>query len=392
MRARTMLLVLGGLTSLLGVASVFARAHPVHAEPFVPSSDSQVVEQLPTLFRDAKTAPSPDPVMAEQRAREAMQRYQRSGDPRLLGRAEAELSTFWESSDAPVPIVVLRAKLRATNHDFESALADLRLALERDPNDAQALFERATIAAVLGRYEGARGDCRRLAPLVSELFGVGCSAAIRGVTGDARAAAAELSSALQRAGHRSREESGWAESLLGELWLRGGETERAERSLKQALLDTPEDPYTLATLADLLLDAGRAAEVPSLLANFERLDGLLLRLTIAEKRLNRGTFRAHSRELSQRFGDARLRGSAVHRREEARFELSVLGNPGRALELALENFAVQREPWDVRLVLETALESGQPRRANEAAAFIRQSGLADPRVLSLVQKSSEAGR
>jgi Flp pilus assembly protein TadD len=321
-----------------------------------------------------------------------MQRYQRSGDPRHLGRAEAELAAFWESNDAPVPIVVLRAKLRATNHEFDAALADLSFALGREPHDAQALFERATVSAVLGHYERARADCTQLAPLVSELFGAGCSAAIRGVTGDARAAAAELSSALQRSRQPSREDRAWAESLLGELWLRCGDTERAERSLRQALLDAAEDPYTLGTLADLLLDAGRAAEVLPLLEGFERLDGLLLRLTIAERHLNRATFRAHSRELGQRFSDARLRGSALHRREEARFELSVLGNAERALELALANFAVQREPWDVRLVLQAALESEQPQRAREALAFIAQGGLEDPSVRRLVRKLSEAER
>jgi hypothetical protein len=158
------------------------------------------------------------------------------------------------------------------------------------------------------------------------------------------------------------------------------------------LAAAPDDPYTLATLADLLLDTGRPAEVSALLSRLEHLDALLLRLTIAEKHSSSGKWGEHARALAERFEDARLRGSAVHRREEARFELAVRGNAARALELALANFAVQREPWDVRLVLEAALESGQLRRADEALGFVARSGLEDPRVRRLVQALSEARR
>lgn len=389
MRARRVLAVVGALTALLGLTSLVTSPRPARAQPFVPSSDLQVLEHVPKRLPGAQREPSRDPLVAEQRARYALELYQRNADPRQLGRAEAELGAFWESSQAPVPIVVLRARLRATNHEFEAALGDLNAALAREPDDAQARFERATISTVLGRYDQARADCGRLAPLVSDLFGVGCRAAIRGLTGDARAAAADLAETLGRSPRRPAER-GWAESLLGELWLRAGDTPRAEQSLKAALRSTPDDPYTLATLADLLLDAGRDAEVVSLLRRHESVDALLLRASIAEKRLALGKFQAHAVELGERFDAERLRGSEVHRREQARFELSVRGNAQRALELALANFAVQREPWDVRLVLEAALQSRQPRRADRACRFVAESGLEDPWVRRLVQKLAEA--
>jgi len=392
-------LVGGGASLGLAALLIVARPAAARSEPFVPSSDQQVLERLPQRWGERAerppaavlTAPR-DPQLAEQRAQDDIREYQRTSDPRFLGRAEAQLAAFWEASDAPVPIVVLRAKLRASNHDFEPALRDLDLALDREPRHAQALLERATIATVLGRYAAARVDCQRLAPLVSELYWLGCTAAIRGVTGDASAAADELTRALARAGNISPAERGWAESLIGELLLRSGDAPRAERSLQSALEKMPGDAYTLSTLSDLLLEQGRPAEVVVLLAKLERVDGLLLRLAIAEKRSKSPGERAHVRELGERFADARLRGSDVHRREEARFELELGGDVKHALELSLANFKVQREPWDVRLVLEASLATAEPSRAREALEFAQSSGLEDPAIRRLMRAVSEVAR
>ena len=399
-RARLFALLFGG-GAILGLIALLVLASPARARvrPFVPSSDEQVLEHLPQRWGPresiAAAAGGPtasDPVQAELLAREEIRHYQRTSDPRYLGRAEAKLAAFWDRADAPAPIIVLRAKLRASNHEFEAALVDLNLVLGRQPRDAQALLERATIATVLGRYEGAQTDCQRLAPLVPDLFAVGCRAAVQGVTGDAAAAAGELRAALGRMIGALPSDVSWAESLLGELALRQGDSREAELCFRRALSGAAEDAYTLSALGDLLLDQKRPAEAVALLSRFARIDGLLLRLTIAEQLAGLPAAKAHVFELAERFADARLRGSNVHRREEARFELVLRGDAERALSLALANFAVQREPWDVRLVLEAALAAHQPERARSVAVFVESSKLEDPTITRLVRELRGAKR
>jgi hypothetical protein len=56
-----------------------------------------------------------------------------------------------------------------------------------------------------------------------------------------------------------------------------------------------------------------------------------------------------------RFEASRLRGDRVHVREEARFTLHLLNDPKKALQLAQENWQVQKEPADARILLESAL-------------------------------------
>jgi tetratricopeptide (TPR) repeat protein len=373
----------GALVILLGILAL-TKPGRARSGPFIPRSDAEVLERLPERLGAARLAkPSTDPAQAERRAREQLELYGQTSDPRFLGRAEAQLGAFWPQAQPPLGIAVLRAKIRASNHEFGAALNDLNQVLARDSEQVQARFERATIQTVLARYDLAEQDCEQLRPLVSRLFATGCDALIAGATGRAAVAREALKRELESARDVSPAQISWAESVLGELALRTGDASEAERAFRRALASAPEDAYTLGALADLLLDQRRFREVVELLGRFERLDGLLLRLAIAEGFL--GGSKAHVDELGERFEAARLRGSAVHQREEARFELSLREDPEKALALALANFAVQREVWDTRLLLETALAARKPAAAQGALALVRRSGLEDPTIARLVR-------
>jgi hypothetical protein len=65
--------------------------------------------------------------------------------------------------------------------------------------------------------------------------------------------------------------------------------------------------------------------------------------------------------------------------------------PDEALALALANFAVQREPADVRLVLAAALAAGRPDAAAPVLAWLERSGLEDVATDRLVRQLAEAG-
>ncbi len=388
---RTWLLVAPLL--LLGVAAAVTllRPAPANADVYVPKTDAEVLETLPgpvanTWLQTAAQASSSAPLDADAavlRARAELTLYQESADPRYLGRAEAALGNFWDEASPPEPILVLRARIRQSNHDFLVALADLDQALTLSPNDAQALLDRASIQTVLGRYDAARRDCQTLETLTAPLYVVVCRAAIAGVTGSAAAAAAELSQVLS-APRVEVEDRCWAESLQGELATRLGQSAQAEAHFRGVLAACPNDSYARGALADLLLDLQRYPELISLLADSTRQDALLLRLTIAERQLRSPNFDSHLKDLEQRFEEARLRGNQVHRREEARFELSLKDAPARALALATANFRVQREPADVRIALESALAAGHPESARDVIAFVSASKLEDPHVAALL--------
>jgi len=100
----------------------------------------------------------------------------------------------------------------------------------------------------------------------------------------------------------------------------------------------PHDAYLKAAYADFLLDRDRPREVLPLLRNDTKNDPLLLRLALAEQRLpdERDAFARHRADLAARFDAARRRGDSLHRREEARFRLTIDGVVGDSVSAGVE--------------------------------------------------------
>jgi hypothetical protein len=76
--------------------------------------------------------------------------------------------------------------------------------------------------------------------------------------------------------------------------------------------------------------------------------------------------------LRARFAASQLRGDRVHLREEARFTLELLGDPQAALALARENWTVQKELPDLRLLLESSLASSDLATLASARQWLRR--------------------
>jgi hypothetical protein len=73
------------------------------------------------------------------------------------------------------------------------------------------------------------------------------------------------------------------------------------------------------------------------------------------------------------------RQEVVHRREQARFYLDVMGDAAAALQAAEANWGVQHEPADILLLLRAARAAGRASAAAPALQFLRQNGTEDVR-------------
>jgi hypothetical protein len=162
---------------------------------------------------------------------------------------------------------------------------------------------------------------------------------------------------------------------------RRGDGAAAEAGFRAALALDANDVYLVGAYTDWLIDVGRHADAVRLLEPRARVDTLLLRLVIAGAKLPARALRHEEdrAELAARIDATRRRGDTVHRREEARYALFVEGDAVRAVALARANFAVQKEPADLRLLFDTA------NAANDAAAlaiardWIARTGFVDAR-------------
>ena len=359
------------------------------ASPFLPSAGSQVLERLRAKPFDpathelhelrARLAVAPtNPAVACQFARQCIELSRREANPRYLGRAQGALAPWWDAPMPPVEVLLLRATIKQSQHDFTNALTDLAAVLKRDPANAQAWLTQATVLTVLGDYAGARRSCRPLGQLTTGLVALTATASVTSLDGQAATSASLLSQALQ-GDPKAAADRLWALTVLGEIATRRGQPAAAESYFKSALALGLPDPYLLGAYADLLLDQGRDREVVALLGNELNADALLLRLTLAEAALvpPPASLPVHVASLQARFEAGHWRGDFVHQREEARFTLELLHQPAAALRLAEANWRVQREPADAQILLAAARAAGAATAAQPALEFIRQHHLED---------------
>jgi tetratricopeptide (TPR) repeat protein len=356
------------------------------AQPFVPQGDGYVLEAVKASGTAAirKEMRSLERlVAAEPRNASAALRLAKvhiglardDADPRHFGRAEAVLAPWLAATNPPSEAWVLRSAVRQGSHDFDGAMADLDAALAAEPTHVGAWLSRLTIQCVRSDFEGARRSAARLLRSGDELVATAAAAQVASLTGGSAGAARMLETAVDRNPSATPGMRSWCLALLADIRTRRGEPVPAEAAFRDALDLTPRDPQLLGAYADFLLDHGRGTEVGPLLEGFPQVDALQLRVAEAE---TDPTVRARTVErLRSGIELNRARGDRVHLREEARFHLRLLGDASGALALAQENWKVQREPADARMLLESAKAGGDAEAARRVLDILRAQGLED---------------
>lgn len=387
---------------LLACLAILASGEVAIATPYVPKLDSEVLEHLPT--RPFGPSPAQERSLRELVARQPdsldlalrlaqieVERSRATSDPRPLGQAQALLAPWWDEARPPVPVLLLRATIRQRSHVFAPARDDLRQAVDREPDNAQAWLILASIDQVTGRFDAAAESCSRLREISTPLVVLSCTTALDGVRGRAAQAYAALADVMKGQNKRDQKElRSWMLTLQAELAERLDRRAEAERLYQESLSTDPNDTYTIAAFSDFLLDADRPEAVVALIASDTPIDTLLLRRAQAAQRLHSDHAGSIIAELDARFAASRERGDRVHLREEARYRLELANDPVGALELAQANWQVQKEPLDARILLECAIAAGKPEAASEVIEWVHSTHLESPALARLVAQVSAA--
>ncbi|MGH8503618.1 MAG: tetratricopeptide repeat protein [Gammaproteobacteria bacterium] len=344
--------------------------------------------------RNVLTSNPDNTALAAEVAITYINRGRATGDPRYYGYAQAALEPWWDTGNAPAGILVLRADIKQASHDFNGALTDLGSAIEKEPDNINAILTRAIILQVQGRYKAARRDCARLleaarrAPSI-QLTATTCAASVASFNGHAARSWRILRDALKRSVGAGTQGMDWALTTLADIAARLGRVHAAKRYF-QAALAMDESAWLSAAHADFLLQQGRPQQVIELLGGEPGADTLLLLLTLAEQKVDAPRLDEHITLLRDRFAASRQRGDQRHLREEARFTLHLLDQPKAALRLARANWQTQREPEDARIFLQAALAAGRPKAARPVLGFLNRSGLEDKRLERLSEHARMA--
>ncbi len=400
-------------SALLAKLGIIVFSSTTIAAPYVPPSDSTPLEKLATRVNErmddaartsgnaavAASGPSNramrallarDPKNLDLALRVAqlyMARARSESDPRFLGQAQAALGTWWSQSEPPVSVLLLRATIRQSNHDFKNARLDLEQAVKREPANAQAWLTLATVQQVTGDLKGSATSCGKLVSLTARLISTTCQAAVDGARGQAAQAFDAIKTVMAEPDPARGANVGvrtWALTLQAELAERLARPVDAEKLYRTSLALDPADAYTIAAYSDFLIDAGRAKDVLALIPATTRVDTLLLRRAVAAKLAASPDAAVVAADLGERFSASRSRGDRIHLREEARFMLAIKNSPDEAVNLARDNWDVQKELLDARILLEAALAARQPKAARDVVSWVSTNQVQSEKLSQLV--------
>jgi tetratricopeptide (TPR) repeat protein len=349
-----------------------------------PGPDSQVVDVLPqvTTLRPAQrttTAPQtpPDPALAAQLAREAIDTARRTGDARYWGRAQTALGNWWDHGQAPPELMVLQATVQQGQHAFAAAQTRLRQALKADPRNAQGWLTLATLLKLEGRYADALTACASVTTAGAALYGQVCSAEIRSLQGVDQPDAWKplLAQAPDPA------TSAWLLSLWGEHLERQGQPAEALARYQQSQALMP-DLYTALVQADLQLRERRAEETLAALKTAPDTDAVLLRRAHATRLLNQPAWKTLLTTLQERQQELERRGETLdaHAREYALMALWLQDDSALAQTWAQRNLVLQKEPVDWWLALASARQASDRPRFDQLRTQLDAVGLKDARL------------
>lgn len=305
--------------------------------------------------------------------------FRTEGDPRHLSHAEGALAPWWNMQTPPSEARLWRAMIRQSRHQFREARDDLEVLTREQPGLAQAWLTLSTLLVVTGEVRQARLKCGPLRALAGEFVFTVADAGVASMAGEAEVSRQRLAKLLGDPALVPLEVRAWAHGTLADICDRLGREAEAEVQFQSAWRLAPETPYHLAAWADFLLKEDRCREAAELLRPHLEHDGLLLRWACAKARLGEWDGRYVDAVVSLRASEraAAARGEQGHAREEAMLHLVVLDEPEQALDRALRNWLIQREPADARLLVACALAARRPAAAAPVLAWKRSLGLED---------------
>ncbi len=364
-------------------AQLFAAAVP--AAPFLPDNDNQVLERLPQAsdaisrellaMRNEQAANPKQSELAIKLAKRYIELGKSESDPRYYGYAQGLLQPWWTDAEPPAAILMLRALILQNRHDFDSALQDLDKLLRQQPDNAEAWLARAIILLVQARYDEAQQSCGALINLDDALLAATCLSQTGSLMGHGLKSFQFLIESLTEADNISPEQHQWTLTVLAEIAVRLGKNDDADRYFIDAIKIRRPEAYLLAAYADFLLDRKRPGEVVDLLSDKTRIDSLLLRLALARQQQSADDLPEIVSQLQARFSASRLRNENLHQGDEARFALYFMKQPDTALKLARENWQLQKEPKDARILLESAIAAKKPEAAVPVIELLNRTGM-----------------
>lgn len=343
----------------------------LYAAPFIPKTDQQILETLPSDSPPARYLSSDDFLSSQntnnpKQTSQLLERAYLQGDPRALGQAKAQLDHL---TDQSVETLMLRARALQSDHKFSEAKEMLKQILTKDTANPDALLTLSSLLVVQGQFEEAIDYCNKLVDPELRVYELACQAQIQSMTGQLEQAKQTLSGLAAIAPGLDTSTARWIYLMQADAALRSQDTSLANEVF--SVMDAQTVPALMAR-ADWLLSKGEYQKVHQLLKDHTDKDALLLRLIAAQIKLRDPKSEQNLALMQERTEVWQIRKENAHMREQATY--AMLANQiDSALQLARNNWQQQRETADIEIYTRAAIQAGSQKDIEVIRQFIKDT-------------------
>jgi len=384
-----------GVAALASVSAIYmsaAHAHPRGHEPASGAGDIAIDDAAATeltRLQDLYENNPDDEASAVAYARKAAQLGRRLGDTRLLAKAAQAMSPWPENDEAPTDVLIVRANIKQIDHRFDEALTDLAAVLKREPDHPQALLSRAFIYATTGKSKRGEKDCARLAPTISVAIRETCKARVASLTGKLETSYRRMEAVLAITPSSRPQERAYALGVAAEIAERSGADKNAEKYLTELFERDPKSVYRRAAYADFLLTQNKPQAAVKVIGSAPRTEALQLLQALSDKAIGASAPSPAAAAMRARMAADAINQDFSHAREYARFALDYAGDAEAALHYARENWRVQKEPVDARILARAAHAQNDRKTINALKRWQARTGLEDQKLSAILDSAKD---
>lgn len=243
------------------------------------------------------------------------------------------------------------ARELSSRHDFTAAATELEEVLKQHPEHGQAWLSLASVSLIQGNIERAIEACREAAKFVDPIASLACQGRISLAAGQPQPTLNKLKGLLELSAYTRRTDPlvAWAYAVAAELAALTPDHDLADRFFIRAI-NLRQPPQVKVAYADHLIRTQRISEVLNIEPPKSSLAFELRRIQAQQSRDSGHTEAKRIAHLDRQFRRALRQGDFEHAREFAYFYLFIKPNAELALLAARENFALQKEPEDIKLL------------------------------------------
>ncbi|CAA6827359.1 MAG: Unknown protein [uncultured Sulfurovum sp.] len=302
------------------------------SKPFIPSNfnnvihtleENQEAQKITLLLKQIALEPD-NLVLVDRLLSTYIQSAKKSGNNSYIGYAEAFVAPYLIKYPKVYHLKMHQVNILQYTHRFDEALNILQSIIVTTPQEAESYLVKASIYQAKEDFKASLSTCKRLIFRSSHLLSSTCITTAQSHLGKLEESYTLLQDVYAKAENEDLSEKLWALTSLADMAHRLNKPEESLAYLEEVLENDRNDYYALKKMSDIYLLEKEYLKVKELLTEYQHIEALFLRQTVARSKLG-DSILLEKENLKSFLALLKLRNETAHKEDIPYFrELGLL--------------------------------------------------------------------